>query len=914
VNEDLPGASGLSYEDPKYNGWLFKALFIIAVSGTLLFMVVAGAVFWHFSRGLPRIISVADYRPLGVTRILGSNGDENSELGEFFKERRYLIPYDKIPENIVRAFISAEDDRFFEHPGINILSIIRASIANFKAGHVVQGGSTITQQVAKSLLLTPERSFDRKIKEIILASRIERNLTKQNILYLYLNQIYLGHGAYGVQAASRTYFRKDISNITLAESALLAGMPQAPGKYSPLLNPKKAKERQLYVLRRMVENKYISQAQMTEAASQPLKVFHDEDLNGKYAPYFVEYIRKYLVEKYGEKAVYEDGLTVTVPATRELADVAKKSLREGLVTVDKRLGYRGPIQHLRDSEEIEKFLEDSRVQLIERKIHFQLFLPDGRIDPIEAMHFAGIQSDLELLEPNEMYQAVITGFDNKKKTARVMIGAVRGELSIERMRWARPVKDEKNPQAARPDPSMPSRIFKKGDVILVSLADPLPVMPAPVKDPKQKDSKDSKDAKLADASKDIQVALEQEPNIQGALFSMDAQNGHVLAMVGGYDFDQSEFNRASQAERQPGSAFKPIIYGSALEKGFTPASIIVDSPIVFRDSEGLGTWKPNNFEEKFYGDTTFRQALIHSRNIPTVKIVQAVQVPYLIQYAKRIGINAKFSADLSISLGSASITLMELTRTYALYPRLGKRATTVFLTKIVDRDGRVLEEPSSKSSSQFPNPISQPSHSMVANASARPAVMPTPVGSASPGTSKVFFPNVFFPNYPLPDDPDQVLDPRVAYVMTHLMKEVVNFGTGHEAKNLNRPAAGKTGTTNDSNDAWFMGFTPNVVTGVWVGFDSQKSIGPGETGARVALPIWLSFMKEAVKPYPMADFVVPPGVVFASIDATTGKLAAANSSSAIREAFIEGTQPTETSASEIKNSESQSDFFKEDKE
>jgi penicillin-binding protein 1A len=331
----------------KDSGWIFKTVFLLGVGSTLVVMMIAAAVFWHFSRGLPRIITVADYRPLGVTRILGSNGKESVELGEFFKERRYLIPYERIPDHLIRAFISAEDDRFFEHPGINILSIIRAGIANFKAGHVVQGGSTITQQVAKSLLLTPERSFDRKIKEVILASRIEQNLTKQQILYLYLNQIYLGHGAYGAQAASRTYFRKDISEISIAEAALLAGMPQAPGKYSPLLNPKKAKERQLYVLRRMMENRYISPAQMTEAAGQPLRIFHDEDLNGKFAPYYVEHIRKYLVEKYGEKAVYEDGLTVSVPTTPELSLVAKKSLKDGLLAVDKRIGYRGPIQHLR---------------------------------------------------------------------------------------------------------------------------------------------------------------------------------------------------------------------------------------------------------------------------------------------------------------------------------------------------------------------------------------------------------------------------------------------------------------------------------------------------------------------------------------------------------------------------------------
>jgi penicillin-binding protein 1A len=779
----------------KGSGWIVKIALVLTVCGTFLLILLGGAVYWHFAKDLPQIISVADYRPLGVTRVLAKGpSNEPIEIGEFFKERRYLIPYEKIPELIVRSFISAEDDRFFEHSGINIFSMVRASIANFKAGRVVQGGSTITQQVAKSLLLTPEKSFERKIKEIILASRIEQNLTKQQILYLYLNQIYLGHGAYGVQAASRMYFGKDISNITLAEASLLAGMPQAPGKYSPLLNPKRAKERQLYVLHRMVENRFIDQNQMMQAAAEPLRIFQEKDLNVKFAPYYVENIRKYLVEKYGEKAVYEEGLTVTVPLKSDVAEEAKKNVHDGLMQVDKRIGFRGPIQHLKTTEEIEKFLEGARLNIIEKRLGFQLFLPDGRLDLIEAMRNAGIQTDADLLEPDRLYQAVVTGFDDKKKAARVMIGAAKGELSITKMRWARPVRDDKNPLMSRPEPSLPSRIFKTGDVVWVSVVN------------------------KATALNEVAVALEQKPVIQGALVSLDVMTGEILSMVGGYDFEESEFNRATQASRQSGSAFKPIIYSSALEKGFTPASIIVDSPIVFKNTEGTSSWKPNNFEEKFYGDTTFRQALIKSRNIPTVKIVQAVTVPYLINYAKRLGMNSQFNTDLSISLGSASTSLLELTKIYALFPRLGRKINSILVSKIEDRDGKILE-----------------------------GVTNTPLPSVDVISSNIsdlllkenstLLPNMpkrNFPFFPLENDKDQLLDPRVAYVMTHLMKEVVNFGTGHEAKNLGRVAAGKTGTTNDSVDAWFIGFTPNVVTGVWVGFDNSRSIGPGETGARAA--------------------------------------------------------------------------------
>jgi penicillin-binding protein 1A len=857
-----------------------KAIFAFGLGGSLAVMGILALILWHFSKGLPKIITVEDYRPLGVSRVFAVNSKNPVEIGEFFKERRYLIPYEKVPFHVVHAFISAEDDRFFEHPGINIGSMLRASIANFRAGHVVQGGSTITQQVAKSLLLTPERTFDRKLKEIVLASRIEKNLTKQQILYLYLNQIYLGHGAYGVQAASRTYFRKDISEITLAEAALLAGMPQAPGKYSPLLNPKRAKERQMYVLRRMVENKYISQAQMNDAGSQSIKIFRDEDLNNKYAPYYVEYIRKYLVEQFGEKAVYEEGLTISVPLDAELALVASRSVRDGLLAVDKRIGYRGPIRHLSDPAEVKKFLDDQRLKLIEDKVNFQVFLPEGRMDPIEAMRLAGVKLERELLKFGELYEAVVTGIDLKNKSLLVTVGEVLAEVPLAQMKWARVGSEGQHSLTYRNESTQTTKAFKKGDVILVSLL-----------------KEDPKSLARDDFSK-VRVALEQEPVIQGALFSMDTQTGKVLSMVGGYDFQGSEFNRATQAIRQCGSAFKPIIYSAALEKGFTPASIIIDSPMVFRDAEGLGSWKPNNFESKFYGDTTFRQALIKSRNIPTIKIVQSIQVPYLIQYARRLGMTSSMSPDLSIALGSAAISLMDLTKVYALFPRLGRRANPQFIERAVDRDGHVLEENRAQSRSVV-RAVPMPS-----------AVSESPAPQDSVGTPA----GLVFPNYPVSDDPDQVLDSRVAYVMTHLMKEVVTLGTGHEAQNLGRQAAGKTGTTNDYIDAWFMGFTPHIVTGVWVGFDNQKSIGPGETGARAALPIWLSYMKEAVKGYPEADFKVPPGVVFSSIDPVSGKLAPANASSAIEEAFIEGTQPSQWSSATQSDSEAQSEFLKEDRE
>jgi penicillin-binding protein 1A len=882
---------------PKERGFV-QFLFFGVIAGTLAVATVVVLIFWHFSRDLPKIITVEDYHPPVVTRVYANplalsqaenvqaasasakgtaeapdqataTGKGDTLIAEFFKERRYLTPYDKIPDIVVRAFISAEDDQFFEHPGINIASIIRASIANFRAGHTVQGGSTITQQVAKSLLLTPEgtiaeRTFSRKIKEVILASRLEKALTKQQILYLYLNQIYLGHGAYGVQAACETYFRKDISNISIAEAALLAGMPQAPGKYSPLLNPKRAKERQLYVLRRLYENKYITQDQMTEAGQKQLKIYHDEDVNTQVAPYLVEHIRRYLVDKYGEKAVLEDGLTVRVPTSVELAKAAQKSLKDGLRTVDKRIGYRGALQHLSATDDVEKFLKDYRIDLIEKRVQYKVLQPDGKIDAIEAMHEAGFESDEQLLQTGEVYQAVVTSFDEKHRSAGVMIGGIRADLPpSDASKWSTPI--------------IPTKAFKRGDVILVRAE--------------------------SINGEHVVVSVDQDPQLQGAIFSMDVHTGAVLAMEGGFDYDTSEFNRAVQAQRQPGSSFKPIVYAAALEKGYTPASILVDSPIVYQDADSK--WKPANFEEKFYGDTTFRQALIKSRNVPTIKIVQNIGVPYVIDYAKRLGFNGSFNADLSIALGSNAVSLMDITKVYALFPRLGRKLNPIFLSQVSDRTGKVLEE-------------NQPAPVVAPHVASAPS--PGPSGAAAPAvttqaSSATGLMPVSIPSYPPADDPDQVLDPRVAYVMTNLMAEVVAYGTGHDAKALGRAAAGKTGTTSDCIDAWFMGFTPNVVTGVWVGFDNLKSIGHNETGARAALPIWLSYMKEAVKNYPDTEFTTPPGVTFASIDAQTGKLAPANSSRAIKEVFIEGTEPHEMGdANEGTSTETPGDFFKEDTE
>ena len=648
---------------------------------------------------------------------------------------------------------------------------------------------------------------------------------------------------------------------------MLAGLPQAPSKYSPVNEPGKAKERQKYVLRRMMETGFITRDQMLDAVSQPIRIYDDEEVTARVSPYWIEHVRRHLLEKYGKKAVYEQGLRVELPISVDVGVAASKSLRSGLEAIDKRIGYRGPIQKLKNAEEIEQFLKDYRGKLILKKLEHQVLTTDGRLDAYEAMKLAGLQSDSQLLKAGENYQAVVTSVDARTKKVGVMIGAALADLPADQMKWAR-------------------ANFAKGDVILVKVLD--------------------------SGDKGLTVALEQEPQVQGALFSLEVQTGRVIAMEGGYDFEKSEFNRAIQAQRQPGSSFKPIIYAAAVEKGYTPATVIVDSPIVYEDGES-GKWKPANFEEKFYGDTTFRQALIKSRNVPTIKIVQALQVSHLIDFAKRLGMNGQFPADLSISLGSAAISLAEITKSYALFPRLGRKVNPAFLSRVLDRQGNILEE--TKPDSLPEKPVIRQAAPSPVPVGANPALAAaTPQPSPTAATTTTGLATLNLPTFPLADDPDQLLDPRVAFVMTNLMKEVVTHGTGHAAQSLGRPAAGKTGTTNEYLDAWFVGFTPNVVTGVWVGYDNQKPLGSGETGAKAALPIWLSFMTEAVKAYPNVDFIVPPGVVFASIDPTTGKLAPQNSASSIKEAFIEGTEPTEASEKSAASPDLQGNFFKEDTE
>jgi len=755
---------------------LFGALVLIVA-----LLLAGGAGVYLVTRELPEIYSLKDYKPDIVTTVYA---DDGSPVAEFCRERRFVVPMDRIPKLLVQAFVAAEDSRFYEHEGLDYLGIIRAMYKNIMAAGIRQGGSTITQQVTKSLLLTPERSVTRKIREAILAFRIEKYLSKEEILYLYLNQIYLGNNAYGVEAAAQTYFGKSVEELNLAECAMLAGLPQAPSRYSPHKHPDRARERQTYVLNRMTEDGYIAAQQAKQALATPVKIKGRAEKNLGKAPYFAEHIRRYLEEKYGEDMLYHQGLQVYSTVNVAYQQAAQKALRKGLQDLDKRQGYRGPLAHL-EGKRIDTYFLDLKES-----------------------------EDLEPLKEGDIVKGVISSAPSGEKRFRVNLNGGSGVLPFENMTWIR--RD-------------PAEALKVGDLILVRLL-----------------SREQR-------SGDWKIALEQEPQVQGAIISIDNATGYVKAMVGGYDFSTSQFNRAVQARRQPGSAFKPIIYAAALDKGYTPATIIIDSPVIFGDEESERVWKPKNYKETFSGPTLLRTALILSRNVVTIKIVNDIGLDYVIDYARRLGISSPLTRDLSLALGSSALSLLELTRAVSVFPNQGELVQPMFITKVMDRDGRLLEE-------------HKPQR-------------------------------------------ERVMEPDTAFVMTHLLQEVVQYGTGWRARALGRPVGGKTGTTNDQKDAWFVGFSPLMTAGVWVGFDNERELGPVETGARAASPIWVDYAAEVLKTEPIQAFVVPEKVVFAKINARTGLLARPDDATAVFEVFKEGTAPTKT-ADEV--SPGLDDFFKAD--
>ncbi|WP_413943649.1 penicillin-binding protein 1A [Bdellovibrio sp. HCB-162] len=883
-------------------------LFIVALGliGILSLYLIVKSV----QSGLPQLITVKDYEPLLVSQVFDRNG---KRIGEFLRERRTLVAYDKIPKNLVNAFLAAEDDQFFQHKGINPQAIFRAALANLRAGRSVQGGSTITQQVAKTLLLSSEKTLTRKLRDILLALEMERNLSKEDILYLYLNQIYFGQGAHGIEQAAQVYYRKSVSKLTLPEMAILAGLPQAPSGYSPVRNPLRAKERQMYVLRRMADVGYISKEEAEAAIKEPVKVYVRENYE-EYAPFFLETVRQLLVAQLGEDMVLDKGLRIYTSLDLDKQLAAQESVLAGLKSLDKRQGYRGPLKNISDADDIAEFLKENQKKLISDFTPERTILPDGKFADIVPTKNVKDSKEHPLLPPyikiNDTVQGVVTNVDDASGLVYISLPETQGLIDIETMTWARKPDTEARFDLAAI--KKPSEALKKGDVILVKVvADKFSsnrlANAAKKKAPTQA---------LPDFSKFLALELDQEPQVEGALISFDQSSQDIVAMVGGASFGKSEFNRAIQAPRQTGSAFKAIVYASALDKGYNPATPIMDAPIVYEeggnadDSEGQGdpkVWKPSNHSKSFGGDILFRNALVKSLNIPTVKIIEDVGVPWATEYARRLGIYSPLNPDFTLALGSSSVTLYEMTKVFAEFGRLGKRISPLLIHKVEDANGKVLIQNVSLDT-RFDKEIKTISDDFETRRKAYLEMVNDPAkleelqkkdAKHAKLDDKIFF-----------QDEDQLIRPTTAYVMTTLLKGVVEDpgGTGGRARAVGREVAGKTGTTNNYFDAWFIGYSPQIATGVWVGFDKEKSIGKGEVGGRAALPIWVDYMKAAHDGLPQMTFPVPEGIVFANIDADTGKLASAATKKIIRQAFVEGTEPTASS----NKAEEATDFYKQD--
>lgn len=860
--------------------------------------------------GLPQLITVKDYKPLLVSQVYDRNG---KKIGEFFRERRTLVPYEKIPKNLINSFLAAEDDQFFEHKGINPQAIFRAALANLRAGRSVQGGSTITQQVAKTLMLTSEKTLTRKLRDILLAIEMEKNLSKEEILFLYLNQIYFGQGAYGIEQAAQVYYRKPASKLTLPEMAILAGLPQAPSRYSPVKNPLRAKERQVYVLRRMADVGYISKEEAEKAINEPVKVYVRETYQ-EFAPFYLETVRQILVAQLGEDTVLDKGVQIHTSLDLDKQLAAQESVTAGLKALDKRQGFRGPLKNISDDEKIEEFLKENQKKLIADFTPERTILPDGTFadivpkqNPKDAQEHPLLPAYLRL---KNSYEGVVEKVDDKLGLVYVKLPETQGLIDISTMNWARQPDTE-----VRADQGLikkPSDALKKGDVILVKIAADKFSSDRLVAQQKKKVITEP----LPGFEKYLGLELDQEPLVEGALISFDQQTQDVLAMVGGSNFAKSEFNRAIQAPRQTGSAFKAIVYAAALDKGYTPATPIMDAPIVYEeggmaaDSEGqedAKVWKPSNHSKSFGGDILFRNALVQSLNIPTVKIIEDIGVPWSMEYAKRLGIYSPLNPDFTLALGSSSVTLYEMTKVFAEFGRLGKRVSPLLIHKVQDADGKPLVQKVSLDI-RFEKEIKPAADDFEQRRKAYLESLQNQANDSAetnPDKKKAKLDEFIFFN-----DPDQLIRPTTAYLMTTILKGVVEDanGTGGRARAIGREVAGKTGSTNNYYDAWFIGYTPQISTGVWVGFDKEKSIGKGEVGGRAALPIWVDYMKAAHEGLPQMTFPIPEGIVFANVDSETGKLATAGTKKILRQAFVEGTEPTASSG----KAEEATDFYKQD--
>src|SRR3954453_23317364 len=789
----------------RFLGFLFAA-------GTVVFLVgvaAAAGLIWHFSRDLPEYSQLQDYEPPVMTRVHASDG---ALLGEYSKERRLYLPIQAVPKLVINAFLAAEDKNFYEHGGIHFSGMARAAVLyaqNYGSNRRPQGASTITQQVAKNFLLTSEVSFVRKIKEALLAMRIERAYSKDKILELYLNEIYLGLGAYGVAAASLVYFDKSVNELTVAEAAYLAAMPKAPGALHPVRNHDRAVERRNYVIDRLLENGWIKQADADKARKDPLIVTNRSNGAHTFAgEYFAEEVRRDIFERYGEKKLYEGGLSVRTTLDPKIQVMARKSMVAGLVNYDEQQGYRGAMSKLDISG-------DWGVKLADIK----------SLGDISPWRMAVV------LETSD--QSARIGF----QPARELGGAVSkqrqtGLISLDGVRWAKPAS---GPQKGR-TPTSVAQVLAPGDVIY---ADPL----------------FGKDGNVVEG----QYRLRQLPEVSGAMVAMDPWTGRVLAMVGGFSFDQSQFNRATQAYRQPGSTFKPLVYSAAIDNGYTPSTVLVDGPIEIDQGQGAGVWRPENYSVGSYkGPVTLREALKHSLNTVTVRLAQDVGMPLIGEYAKRFGVYEELPNYLSYSLGAGETTVMRMVTAYSMFANGGRRVKPTLIDRIQDRYGRTIFKHDQRECR----------------------------GCDAPGGWK---------NQPEPqlvDRREQVLDSLTAYQITSMLEGVVQGGTATILREVGKPIAGKTGTTSDGKDVWFVGFSPDIVVGLYLGYDKPRSLGRSAQGGHTAGPIARDFMKLALADKPAISFRMPAGIKLIRVDAKTG-LRAGPDGKSILEAFKPGTAPSD---------------------
>jgi len=833
------------------------------VLGTALTATAAAVGGWvwiqqKYGSGVPDIAWAENYRPPIVSNL--TSGDDQW-LAEFYKERRHVVPYERIPKKLVQAFVAAEDADFFDHPGFDWKGIVRAVFQNVASGRKKSGASTLTQQTAKAILITQwgferatAKTVERKLSELILARRLEQRFSKEEILALYLNQVYLGHNSYGVQAAAENYFRKNVWDLTLGEMSLLAGLPQSPSRFSPFTHADRAKKRRAYVLAQMLDIGMITRPEHDEALDEGVSVFPVEDVFHETAPYVAEHVRRDVVARYGNDRLLSDGLQIATTVELDLEHEAAAALLKGLGEADRRQGYRGPLSHL-DAMPGQSL--GDRIREV-RELQRVKGAAPGRRD--------GLEDDVS-------YVAVVV--DVARDGATVGVGdRIEGRLPVEKLRWARPFDPAVSFHAAPPVTDA-TKVLARGDIVLVR--------------------------KVSGTDGGAPVfALEQEPELQGALVSVDPKTGYVVAMMGGYDFNKSEFNRAFQACRQPGSSFKPLYYSAALdgqvridvdprcrvagmsddarhqchvdtcrdrfgawsggvweeEPGrctLTPSTVLFSTNIVTYDESNGKTWKPENFDDTEYGDFPLREALAMSMNLPAIKVLEGVGAREAAAWAKKLGITTPISEDFSIALGSSCVTLWDLTHVYAVFQQNGRRVPTTFLRRVEDRDGRVLEDHTSHVDAWV---------SLETRLAA--------------GYAALF------------REPQQLLDPATSFVTTNLLREVCRMGTAAAASKMGRPVAGKTGTTNDAFDAWFMGYSPELVTGTWVGYDTYDHPMNGyETGGHTALPIWMEFMSAALKGRPVREFPQPSGVTWEAIDAKTGR-----PGGNLREAFRSGTEPS----------------------